>query len=59
MDGVTDTVGWLAQLACCDGQVYALFRKTKSRVGPLSEGAAQMAAWPDLGIQDISGWRQG
>lgn len=51
--GVTGMVGWLAQLACCDGQVYALFRKGRqgkqSRVGPLFEGAAQMATWLDSG----------
>lgn len=59
--GVTCMVGWLAQLACCDGQVYALFRKGrhgKQRAGLslyLKEQLKWQHGWTQAS-QDISGW---
>ena len=62
--GVTDMVGWLAQLACWDGQVYTHFRK--GRQGKQRAGLAlylkEQLKWQHgrtQAIQDTSGCCQG
>lgn len=64
MVGIKGMAGWLAQLACCDGQVYTLFRKGRQgkQRAALVLYLKKQLTWQHgqtQAMQDISAWCQG